>query len=171
MAEPTTINGATSSPATEQNDSTQNAIIVHPQRHQAGWLRRWRGAFLTAGLALFIGPLSWFGLAEQPIDPTDYAARTKRVLKQVPLIDGHNDLPWMLRVELHNRIYDGKFNPRQKLLGHTDVQRMRQGMMGGQFWSVYVHCDAAQKHFEDPSVSELLGFVLIKLMSGLVDRP
>lgn len=30
---------------------------------------------------------------------------------------------------------------------------MREGMVGGQFWSVYVHCDAQQKHFEDPSVS------------------
>jgi membrane dipeptidase len=75
------------------------------------------------------------------------------VLETTPLIDGHNDLPWLLRVELHNRIRDERFDPRQKLLGHTDISRMRQGMVGGQFWSVYVHCDDAQKHFEDPSVS------------------
>lgn len=69
------------------------------------------------------------------------------------LIDGHNDLPWQLRIELHNRIYDGNVDFTKKLLGHTDIQRMRQGMVGGQFWSVYVDCDINQQHFEDPSVS------------------
>lgn len=71
------------------------------------------------------------------------------------LIDGHNDLPWQLRIELHNRIYDGRVDFEKKLLGHTDIQRMRQGLVGGQFWSVYVDCDTNQKHFEDPSVSPL----------------
>ena len=72
------------------------------------------------------------------------------------LIDGHNDLPWQLRIELHNRIYDGSVDFNKKLLGHTDLQRMRQGMVGGQFWSVYVDCDTQQKHFEDPSVSSAM---------------
>lgn len=70
------------------------------------------------------------------------------------LIDGHNDLPWQLRIELQNRIYDNKVDLTQRLLGHTDLLRMRQGQVGGQFWSVYVDCDVAQKHFEDPSVSD-----------------
>ncbi|TDZ17466.1 putative dipeptidase [Colletotrichum orbiculare MAFF 240422] len=64
------------------------------------------------------------------------AARTRRVLRTTPLIDGHNDLPWQLRLELHNRIYNGRVDLGKKLLGHTDLQRMRQGMVGGQFWSV-----------------------------------
>ena len=30
---------------------------------------------------------------------------------------------------------------------------MREGMVGGQFWSVYVDCDYKnQKHFDDPTV-------------------
>ncbi|KAI0173365.1 membrane dipeptidase-domain-containing protein [Hypoxylon sp. FL1284] len=139
----------------QTGDSNDNALIVHRQSSSYSWLSQWRGALVTAGLALLIAPFTslggWLSPAGAPIDPTDYALRTKRVLETTPLIDGHNDFPWLLRVELHNRIYDGKFDPKQRLLGHTDIGRMRQGMMGGQFWSVHVKCDAAQKHFEDPS--------------------
>ncbi|KAK6954065.1 hypothetical protein Daesc_004027 [Daldinia eschscholtzii] len=133
----------------------ENSLIVHPQAFQHDWLRRWRSTIIVAGLAVLIAPFtslgSWFSLTRAPIDPINYALRTRRILETTPLIDGHNDFPWLLRVELHNRIYDGKFDPNQRLLGHTDIGRMRQGMMGGQFWSVHVKCDAAQKHFEDPS--------------------
>ncbi|KAI2473611.1 membrane dipeptidase-domain-containing protein [Annulohypoxylon bovei var. microspora] len=136
-------------------NTDENALIIHPQALQYSWLRRWRSTIIAASFAILATPFtslgSWFLLAESPIDPTNYALRTKRILETTPLIDGHNDFPWLLRVELHNRIYDGKFNPNQRLLGHTDIGRMRQGKMGGQFWSVHVKCDAAQKHFEDPS--------------------
>ncbi|KAI0147948.1 membrane dipeptidase-domain-containing protein [Hypoxylon sp. NC0597] len=136
-------------------DSDENALVIHPQASQYNWFRRWRSAIIAASFALLVTPFtslgSWFLPAEPAIDPTNYALRTKRLLETTPLIDGHNDFPWLLRVELHNRIYDGKFDPKQRLLGHTDIGRMRQGMMGGQFWSVHVKCDAAQKHFEDPS--------------------
>ncbi|EOO03452.1 putative microsomal dipeptidase protein [Phaeoacremonium minimum UCRPA7] len=68
------------------------------------------------------------------------------------LIDGHNDLPWQLRIELQNRLYDGRVDLTKRLLGHTDLLRMREGMVGGQFWSVYVDCDYKnQKHFDDPT--------------------
>lgn len=59
----------------------------------------------------------------------------------------------MLRLELKNRIYDSDFDFSKTLLGHTDINRLRQGMVGGQFWSVYVDCDERKTHFEDPSVS------------------
>lgn len=44
-------------------------------------------------------------------DTHDYAARTEAILKSTPLIDGHNDLPFLLRLELHNQIYDNKSFP------------------------------------------------------------
>jgi membrane dipeptidase len=135
-----------------EREANNTALIVHPQRRQS-WV--WR-ALGVAGLAVLVAPLisvaSWLVPGEAPIDPTNYALRTRRVLQSTPLIDGHNDLPWLLRIELQNRIYDGRFDPTQRLLGHTDINRMKQGLMGGQFWSVHVHCDKAQKHFEDPSV-------------------
>jgi membrane dipeptidase len=140
-------------PANE-NDNNSSAVIVQPVSR--GTNRSWAYTFAVLGLAFLATPFSLLStsLGRAPIDPTDYALRTKRVLETTPLIDGHNDLPWLLRVELHNRIRDEKFDPRRKLLGHTDIARMRQGMMGGQFWSVYVHCDAAQEHFDDPSVGK-----------------
>ncbi|KAI1209011.1 membrane dipeptidase-domain-containing protein [Annulohypoxylon truncatum] len=145
----------TARPDRVDSESDGNALIIHPQASQYSWWRRWRNTIIAASFAVLATPFttlgSWLLPAESPIDPTNYALRTRRILETTPLIDGHNDFPWMLRVELHNRIYDGRFNPNQRLLGHTDIGRMRQGMMGGQFWSVYVKCDTAQQHFEDPS--------------------
>lgn len=43
------------------------------------------------------------------IAETDFEGRVDRVLKSTPLIDGHNDLPYLLRIELQNRINSGKF--------------------------------------------------------------
>lgn len=40
------------------------------------------------------------------IDPQDFDARVDYVMKTTPLIDGHNDLPYLLRLELKNKIYD-----------------------------------------------------------------
>ncbi|UPK99766.1 hypothetical protein LCI18_010701 [Fusarium solani-melongenae] len=131
-----------------ENERSLTVRANYQSENTRSWLRY---PFLAAGIALFLGPLSFFWPREGPIDPTDYVERTKRVLKTTPLIDGHNDLPWQLRIELQNRIYDGRVDLSKKLLGHTDIQRMRKGMVGGQFWSVYVDCDTQQLHFEDPS--------------------
>ncbi|KAJ9144957.1 Dipeptidase [Pleurostoma richardsiae] len=139
-----------SSPPTE-SALEERSVVVRSQAQGSHFWSRFRYSLLAAGLALIFSPLSLIWPREGAVDPTDYAERTRRVLKSTPLIDGHNDLPWQLRIELHNRIYDGRVDFTKRLLGHTDIQRMRQGMVGGQFWSVYVHCDANQKHFEDPS--------------------
>ncbi|MEO8380466.1 MAG: dipeptidase [Acidobacteriota bacterium] len=68
-------------------------------------------------------------------------ARVDRILSEVPLIDGHNDLPWQYRERVNDQI--GKIDIRQdqskleKPL-HTDIARLKRGHVGGQFWSVYV---------------------------------
>jgi membrane dipeptidase len=74
----------------------------------------------------------------QPIDPR-VQARIDRVLKRTPLIDGHNDLPWALR-ENHRQSVEGLDSGTDKRAEalHTDMQRMRAGRVGGQFWSVYI---------------------------------
>lgn len=43
---------------------------------------------------------------KENIDPLDFRTRAERVLSQTPLIDGHNDLPYLVRLQLHNQIYD-----------------------------------------------------------------
>ena len=74
----------------------------------------------------------------QPIPPS-VQKRIDRILKRTPLIDGHNDLPWALR-EDHKQSVDGleSGTDRREPPLMTDMERMRQGRVGGQFWSVYI---------------------------------
>ena len=69
---------------------------------------------------------------------TDLLARARAIHKQVPLIDGHNDYPWALRGLDPGRDFNAAeiSKPVPKLM--TDIPRLRQGGVGGQFWSVYV---------------------------------
>src|SRR5579872_1287301 len=65
-----------------------------------------------------------------------YHALAVKVLKETPLIDGHNDLPWTIREQANRDVgaYDlTKHTPRM-----TDLERLDKGMMGAQFWSVYI---------------------------------
>ncbi|KAL4860988.1 putative dipeptidase [Aspergillus spectabilis] len=70
----------------------------------------------------------------------DYAARTCDILGKTPLIDGHNDLPYLIRNELKHQIYNDRFTFNSGLLSQTDRKKLREGMEGGQFWSAYIHC-------------------------------
>lgn len=75
------------------------------------------------------------------------------VLYDVPLIDGHNDLPYNLYKLARNRLGDFKFNSNLLLddvwgpyaTSHTDLPRLRTGQVGGQFWVAYVPCTTQHK--------------------------
>jgi len=67
-----------------------------------------------------------------------YLARAKRILKQTPLIDGHNDLPWRIREDSVARGNVDSYDLRKHTPGQTDLDRLRKGMVGAQFWSVYI---------------------------------
>src|SRR3954468_2784862 len=79
-------------------------------------------------------------LAAFPSQQSDDRALTdhaRAVLKQTPLIDGHNDYPWALREKAQRdfaRVDISK--PQPSIM--TDIARLRAGGVGGQFWSVYV---------------------------------
>ena len=67
--------------------------------------------------------------------------RVARVLQSTPLIDGHNDLPGQYRRRVDNQLDKLDLNADLSLLEDpvdTDIPRLRKGMVGGQFWSVYV---------------------------------
>ena len=90
------------------------------------------------GLLLFIGaarPLH--AQAGSPAADDKYLARAKRILKQTPLIDGHNDLPWRIREDSVARGNVDAYDLRRRTPGHTDLDRLKKGMIGAQFWSVY----------------------------------
>jgi membrane dipeptidase len=72
------------------------------------------------------------------------ADQVRKILKESPLIDGHNDLPWAYRDNWKNHIAEADLrsdtSKLQKPL-HTDIARLKAGGVGGQFWSVYVPVD------------------------------
>ncbi len=77
--------------------------------------------------------------AQQPID-AKVQARIDRILKQTPLIDGHNDIAEQLQ-ESHGfsiaNLASGTDKwPTDPLM--TDMARLHAGRVGGQFWSVYI---------------------------------
>ena len=75
----------------------------------------------------------------QPID-SKVMARIDRILKKTPLIDGHNDLPEQLR-ENYKMSVEGLASGTDQRQPHplmTDMARLHQGRVGGQFWSVYI---------------------------------
>ena len=70
----------------------------------------------------------------------------RRVLASTPLIDGHNDLPWAIRqseIAPHDVEADAH-DLRGATPFHTDVDRLRAGMVGGQFWSVYIPYESVE---------------------------
>ena len=96
-------------------------------------MRRFSSAWIVALAAL-----------SAPVHAQDYDARVARILHQTPLIDGHNDWAEALReneadarwtLDLRRGLGD-----RAKPY-NTDIVRLRSGMVGGQFWSVFVSAD------------------------------
>ncbi|HEX3593345.1 MAG TPA: dipeptidase [Pseudonocardiaceae bacterium] len=65
-------------------------------------------------------------------------ARANAVLAEHPVVDGHNDLPWALRKQVRYRLAERDIAQDQSAHLHTDLNRLRTGGVGAQFWSVYV---------------------------------
>jgi membrane dipeptidase len=80
--------------------------------------------------------------AQAPAQSIDAKTMTRidRILKKTPLIDGHNDLPEQLRENYKLSIEGlaGGSDQRQPHPLMTDMARLHQGHVGGQFWSVYI---------------------------------
>jgi membrane dipeptidase len=60
------------------------------------------------------------------------------------LIDGHNDLPWIIRTKARFRFEEHDIAQRLDH-DHTDIPRLRSGGVKGQFWSVYVPANLARR--------------------------
>jgi membrane dipeptidase len=85
--------------------------------------------------------IAWLALVAALLAPVvrlgaqDYRARALAILKTVPLIDGHNDLPDAIRE--HGGLDSVDLaEPQPKLM--TDIPRLRAGAVGAQFWAAYV---------------------------------
>ena len=89
-------------------------------------------AIQIAALAAPLAPLA----AQTRADP--HRARAERLLRSTPLVDGHNDLPWAIRESPTAPGDVAAYDLRTTTPGHTDLARMKRGLLGAQFWSVYI---------------------------------
>ncbi|GFG30659.1 hypothetical protein Cfor_01430, partial [Coptotermes formosanus] len=116
-------------------------------------LKPWCVGVLVCLLFSALGVGLGVPLALSAVGPTTHQERleaVRRILRDVPLIDGHNDLPWNVRKFVHNQILSFNFTADLEKVdpwarsnwSHTDLPRLRRGMVGAQFWSAYVPCDA-----------------------------
>lgn len=83
--------------------------------------------------------LPFLVLATPP--PASELERARALLARVPLIDGHNDLPWQIRERWEGEVgavlLDQDLSHLEPPL-HTDLERLRQAGVGAKFWSVWV---------------------------------
>lgn len=88
-------------------------------------------AWVVVAVACTAGP----ALAQSPTaSPLE---RALALMRDVPLVDGHNDLPWSLRTAVGYDLDRMDIRQAQPTL-QTDIARLREGRVGAQFWSVYV---------------------------------
>ncbi|MEV6959206.1 dipeptidase [Streptomyces sp. NPDC051207] len=67
--------------------------------------------------------------------------RARELLREFPVADGHNDLPWALREQVRYDLDARDIATDQRAHLHTDLPRLRAGGVGAQYWSVYVRSD------------------------------
>ncbi|XP_042231192.1 putative dipeptidase CPSG_01350, partial [Homarus americanus] len=97
---------------------------------------------------------------------------TKTLLTDTPLFDGHNDLPWNIRKFMHNKLHSFNFTAQLKKLrpwsrsswSHTDLPRLKEGMVGAQFWVSYVPCESQRLNAVQLTIEQ------IDLIKRLIDQ-
>ncbi len=70
-------------------------------------------------------------------EASDPEGRARTLLSRVPLLDGHNDLPWALREAGYAGLDTADLSEPVSFT-QTDLPRLAAGGVGAQFWSVYV---------------------------------
>ena len=103
-----------------------------------------RAAILGLAYAALAAPAA--AQTPAPMPTAAHQARANAALEAAPVWDGHNDLPFQLRLRYRNVIGNFDLNDGVNVPPagqnasplHTDAPRLRQGRVGAQFWSVYV---------------------------------
>ncbi|MEO8622659.1 MAG: membrane dipeptidase, partial [bacterium] len=146
----------------ERAQRVEGSALCHPERAQRveASALRWRDArsiLVAIVLAVVTTPLH-----AQKSDP--YLARAKAVLRTTPLVDGHNDLPWRIREDtLHANDLEA-YDLRKRTPGMTDLDRLASGMVGAQFWSVYIPGEPdASDYKRNGKVSSVPGYARVQL--------
>ncbi|PHH64904.1 hypothetical protein CDD81_3761 [Ophiocordyceps australis] len=89
--------------------------------------------------------------------------RARRILSENPLIDGHIDFAVVLREAYGNRIDNAQWAQHFEngtLPGHVDLARLRKGLSGGAFWSVFAPCPAKGDDLSDGNLAASVQFTM-----------
>lgn len=92
----------------------------------------------------------------------DALTRARAFLERVPLLDGHNDLPYVVRHASPQGDLAGYDLTRVHQETDTDIPRLKEGRLGGQFWAAFVPTDVA-----DPCRFTFEQIALIRRMNAL----
>ena len=96
--------------------------------------------------------------------PDPYLERARAILRSSPLVDGHNDLPWRIREDTVHANDIEAYDLRKRTAGMTDLARLQQGMVGAQFWSVYIPGEPdAGDYKRNGAVSSAPGYARVQL--------
>ncbi|KAL9923708.1 uncharacterized protein LOC119633906 isoform X3 [Glossina fuscipes] len=137
-----------------QHDQSQQLPLLPPSSIGFDVAKHWLAVssiLLIIGAASVAVPLALRVAASAPFEERLRVAL--QLLDQVPLIDGHNDLPWNIRKFLHNKLNDFNFNEDLRNVmpwarshwSHTDLTRLKKGRVSAQFWAAYVPCEAQHR--------------------------
>src|SRR5918993_3255917 len=109
-------------------------------------------------LTLVLVPLMLFLMATVPCSASGQSdralERAKKLLRSTPLIDGHNDLPWTIRERKDAPRDVADYDLRKTTEGHTDLERLSKGLVGGQFWSIYIPGEIKDSGFAKVQLEE-----------------
>ncbi|XP_066938803.1 dipeptidase 1-like [Macrobrachium rosenbergii] len=104
------------------------------------------------------GSLHW---AQRPYE--ERLEHAKRILRESPLIDGHNDVAMDIRAVVSNRLEEFPFDQNlteiepwaSRMAFATDLPRLRAGLLGGQFWSAFVPCSSQYKNAATQTLEQI----------------
>lgn len=80
--------------------------------------------------------------SSKPHGPETLEQRAARLHKEAIIVDGHNDIPSVMLGSGFDLAKSGTSGP---LKTHTDLARMKAGGITGEFFSIYVEADLAEK--------------------------
>lgn len=107
---------------------------------------------LTVGLA-----------AQAQAAPEDgYLEDARAILRETPLIDGHNDLAWIIRENVAGDL--SGYDLRNTAVGDTNIQKLIEGQVGAQFWSVWIPPELGAQGFARMQLEQ------IELVHRMIER-
>lgn len=118
--------------------------------------RKFKKGLVISVLVLTIGAILGIsiGIALTQKKLENSLIKARQILAKYPLIDGHNDVPSMVRKNFRNQFKLFNFTDlsviRDQLFGtdgvtHTDILRLKKGLLGAQFWAAYASCESLAK--------------------------